>query len=73
VRCLGRTPIDVRGVGWKCALLWPSESYAMPKKQAEAVLGDLMTLATRHLRTRDKIFRTSLGILHVQNRHAPTG
>jgi DNA-binding protein HU-beta len=46
---------------------------AMPKKQAEAVLGDLMTLATRHLRTRDKIFRTSLGILHVQNRHAPTG
>ncbi len=43
------------------------------KKQAEAILGDLMALATRHLQTGDKNRLTGLGILQVQNRPARMG
>jgi DNA-binding protein HU-beta len=50
-----------------------AESHDLPKKQAEAVLGDLMTLATRHLQDGDKIRLTGLGILQVQNRPARMG
>ena len=34
--------------------------HDLPKKQAEAVLGDLVTLTTRHLRKGDKIRLTGL-------------
>jgi DNA-binding protein HU-beta len=50
-----------------------AESNDLPKKQAEAVLGDLMTLATRHLQNGDKIRLTGLGILQVQSRPARMG
>jgi DNA-binding protein HU-beta len=50
-----------------------AESHDLPKKQAEAVLGDLMTLATKHLKNGDKIRLTGLGILQVQNRAARMG
>ena len=50
-----------------------AESHDLPKKQAEAVLGDLMTLTTRHLRNGDKIRLTGIGILQVQNRPARMG
>ena len=50
-----------------------AESHELSKKQAEAVLGDLMTLATKHLRNGDKIRLTGLGILQVQNRPARMG
>jgi DNA-binding protein HU-beta len=50
-----------------------AESHDLSKKQTEAVLGDLMTLATRHLRNGDKIRLTGLGILQVQNRPARMG
>jgi DNA-binding protein HU-beta len=50
-----------------------AESHDLPKKQAEAVLGDLMTLATTHLKNGDKIRLTGLGILQVQNRPARKG
>jgi DNA-binding protein HU-beta len=50
-----------------------AESHDLPKKQAEAVLGDLMTLATKHLKNGDKIRLTGLGILQVQNRPARMG
>ena len=50
-----------------------AESHEMPRKQAEAVLGDLMALATRHLQNGDKIRLTGLGILQVQNRPARMG
>ena len=43
-----------------------SDSHDLPKKQAEAVLGDLVTLATRHLKKGDKIRLTGLGILQVR-------
>ena len=50
-----------------------AESHELSKKQAEAVLGDLMTLATKHLKNGDKIRLTGLGILQVQNRPARKG
>jgi DNA-binding protein HU-beta len=50
-----------------------AESHELSKKQTEAVLGDLMTLATKHLKNGDKIRLTGLGILQVQNRPARKG
>jgi DNA-binding protein HU-beta len=47
-----------------------SDSHDLPKKQAEAVLGDLVALTTRHLRKGDKIRLTGLGILQVRKRAA---
>jgi DNA-binding protein HU-beta len=49
------------------------ESHDLTKKQAEAMLGGLTTLATRHLQNGDKIKLTGLGVLQVQNRPARTG
>jgi DNA-binding protein HU-beta len=50
-----------------------AESHDLPKKQAEAMLGDLVTTATRHLKAGDKIRLTGLGILQVRARPARMG
>jgi DNA-binding protein HU-beta len=50
-----------------------ADSHDIAKKQAEAVLGDLVTLATRHLKKGDKIRLTGLGILQVRKRAARMG
>jgi DNA-binding protein HU-beta len=50
-----------------------SDSHDLPKKQAEAVLGELVTLTTRHLKKGDKIRLTGLGILQVRKRAARMG
>lgn len=50
-----------------------AESHELPKKQAEAMLGDLVALSTRHLRKGDKIRLTGLGILQVRSRPARMG
>jgi DNA-binding protein HU-beta len=50
-----------------------AEGHDLPKQQAEAVLGDLVALATRHLKNGDKIRLTGLGILQVQQRAARMG
>ena len=50
-----------------------AESHQLPKKVAEAVLGDLVTLATRHLKKGEKIRLTGLGILQVRDRPARMG
>jgi DNA-binding protein HU-beta len=47
-----------------------ADSHEMAKKQAEAVLGDMVTLTTRHLKKGDKIRLTGLGILQVRKRAA---
>jgi DNA-binding protein HU-beta len=43
-----------------------AEGHDLPKKQAEALLSDLVTLATQHLKNGDKIRLTGLGILQVR-------
>ena len=50
-----------------------SDCHDLPRKQAEAVLGDLVTLTTRHLKRGDKIRLTGLGILQVRKRAARMG
>ena len=50
-----------------------AEGHDLSKKQAEAALGALMTLATRHLQNGDKIRLTGLGVLQVRNRPARMG
>jgi DNA-binding protein HU-beta len=50
-----------------------AESHDLPKKQAEAMLGDLVAAATRHLKKGDKIRLTGLGILQVRSRPARMG
>ena len=59
-------------VGWQIAEQLRAHGD-LTKKQAESVLGDLMTLASRHLKNGDKIRLTGLGILQVQNRPARMG
>ena len=44
-----------------------SESHDLPKKQAEAMLGELVGLVTKHLKKGDKIRLTGLGVLQVAN------
>jgi DNA-binding protein HU-beta len=50
-----------------------AEGHDLAKKQAEAVLDDLVALAIRHLKDGDKLRLTGLGILQVQNRAARMG
>ena len=50
-----------------------ADSHDIAKRQAEAVLGDLVALATRHLKKGDKIRLTGLGILQVRKRAARMG
>src|SRR5262245_42933243 len=50
-----------------------SDSHDLPKKQTEAMLGDLVTLATRYLKKGDKVRLTGLGILQVRKRDARMG
>jgi DNA-binding protein HU-beta len=50
-----------------------ADSHDLSKKQAEAVLGDLVVLATKHLKKGDKIRLSGLGILQVRKRAARMG
>ena len=50
-----------------------ADSHEIAKKQAEAVLGDLVMLITRHLKKGDKIRLTGLGILQVRKHAARMG
>jgi DNA-binding protein HU-beta len=50
-----------------------AEGHDLPKKRAEALLGDLVTVATEHLTKGDKIRLTGLGILQVRSRPARMG
>ena len=47
--------------------------HEMPKKQAEAILGDLVGLVTKHLKKGDRIRLAGLGILVVRKRAARMG
>ena len=50
-----------------------AEGNALQKKQAEAVLSDLVSLTTKHLKNGDKIRLTGLGVLQVRDLPARTG
>src|SRR3954468_9183040 len=50
-----------------------AEDHEMSKKQTEAILGDLVTLITKHLKKGDRIRIGGLGILVVRKRAARMG
>ena len=50
-----------------------AEDHEMSKKQAEAVMGDLVALITKHLKKGDRIRIGGLGILNVRKRAARMG
>ena len=50
-----------------------AEGHEMPKKQAEAILGDLVELVTKHLKKGDRIRLVGLGVLQVRKRAARMG
>jgi DNA-binding protein HU-beta len=47
--------------------------HEIPKKQAELMLGDLVTLVTKHLKKGDRIRLAGLGVLVVRKRAARMG
>jgi len=47
--------------------------HEIAKKQSEAILGDLVTLMTKHLKKGDRIRISGLGILQVRKRAARMG
>ena len=47
--------------------------HEMPKKQAEAILNDLVGLLTKHLKKGDRIRLAGLGVLVVRRRAARMG
>lgn len=50
-----------------------SETHEMPKKQATAVLEDLVAMITKHLKKGDRIRIGGLGVLQVRKRPARMG
>jgi DNA-binding protein HU-beta len=50
-----------------------AEDHELSKKQTEAILGDLVTRVTRHLKKGERIRIVGLGILQVRKRAARMG
>ncbi len=50
-----------------------AESHELPKKQAQAILEDLVTMLTKHLKKGDRIRLAGLGVLVVRKRPARMG
>ena len=50
-----------------------AEDHEMPRKQCDAMLGDMVGLVTRHLKKGDKIRISGLGVLQVRKRAARMG
>lgn len=64
----GQSTVTLRHIG--VAL---SEAHALPKKQANAVLEDMVAMITKHLKKGDRIRIGGLGILQVRKRPARMG
>ena len=50
-----------------------AENHEMPRKQCDAMLGEMVGLVTRHLKKGDKIRINGLGVLQVRKRAARMG
>jgi DNA-binding protein HU-beta len=50
-----------------------AESHEVPKRQAEAMLTDMVGLITKHLKKGNRLRLVGLGILQVQHRAARMG
>jgi DNA-binding protein HU-beta len=50
-----------------------AEAHEMPKKQAQAILDDMIVMITKHLKKGDRLRISGLGILQVRKRPARMG
>ncbi len=50
-----------------------AESHEMTKKQAQAILDDMVAMITKHLKKGDRLRLSGLGILQVRKRPARMG
>jgi DNA-binding protein HU-beta len=50
-----------------------SEAHGLPKKQAQAMLEDMVTMITKHLKKGDRLRLAGLGVLQVRKRPARMG
>jgi DNA-binding protein HU-beta len=50
-----------------------AEAHEMPKKQAQAILDDMVGMITKHLKKGDRLRLGGLGILQVKKRPARMG
>jgi DNA-binding protein HU-beta len=50
-----------------------AESHELSKKQGEAILNDLVTMMTKHLKKGEKLRLSGLGVLQVRKRAARMG
>jgi DNA-binding protein HU-beta len=50
-----------------------AESHEIPKKQSEAMLGELVTSIVKHLKKGERLRLVGLGILQVRHRAARMG
>jgi DNA-binding protein HU-beta len=50
-----------------------AENHELPKKQAESMLGDVVSLVVKHLKKGDRIRLVGLGIFQVRKRAARMG
>jgi DNA-binding protein HU-beta len=50
-----------------------ADNHSVPKKHAETILADLVTLVSKHLKKGDRIRIAGLGILQVRKRAARMG
>ena len=50
-----------------------AERHDLPRRQAEALMNDMVALATRHLKRGHRLRLTGLGILQIRKRAARVG
>src|ERR1700733_2705809 len=50
-----------------------AENHELPKKQAEAMLNDMVVMITKHLKKGDRLRLAGLGVLVVRKRAARMG
>jgi DNA-binding protein HU-beta len=50
-----------------------ADEHEVPKKQAEAILGDMVAMTARHLKKGDRVRLNGIGVLHVRKRPARMG
>ena len=63
-----RPPVTLKHLAARLA-----ETHAIPRKQAETVMDDLVRLFAEHLKAGDRLRLAGFGILEVKNRPARTG
>jgi DNA-binding protein HU-beta len=72
-KAAAKAPVKQNTVTLKHIGVALAEAHEMPKKQAQAMLEDLVGMITKHLKKGDRLRLGGLGILQVRKRPARMG